>query len=92
MLAPAPPAHDPPREEVKDTFDELMRSRLLPFPVVDRLFRLSAGLAKLRRARTAQPVTVALAFGASAAPGFRAPEMSASFEGGRRQGERVAHK
>ena len=77
---------------MKDTFDELMRSRLLPFPVVDRLFRLSAGLAKLRRPRTANPVTAALAFDDSAAPDFCASEMSASFEGGRRQGERVAHK
>ena len=90
-----PPPHDPPREEVKDTIDELMRSKLLPFPVVERLLRLLAdicGLEEFGLARAAVP-GIALALAAEApVPGLRVSETRASLEGGRRQGERVAHK
>jgi len=78
--------------------DELMRRMLLPLPTRDLLFRLSVLLLPLwpvaGRPSTPHPDAAAAVVGALArAPGARvASVVRASRLGGRRQGERVAHR
>jgi hypothetical protein len=88
------------RDEVNETLEELIRRILLPLPTKDLLLRLSVLLLTLPtrpvvdRPSTPHPAAAAAVVGALATvPGARfASAVRASRLGGRRQGERVAHR
>lgn len=95
-----PPPPPPVRDEVNETLEELIRRILLPLPTKDLLCRLSVLLLTLPtrpavdRLSTPHPATAAAVVGAPATvPSARvASVVKASRLGGRRQGERVAHR